>query len=131
MPDDRFLGALIKEQLGCREVFHSTQVLRADMIKAIIGNCDYVISSRFHALIAALSQRIPALALGWTHKYLELMKEVGLEDNILELNWDKAAVSEALNQYYAKNDLQRKMLQQKVPSIQLSVQKNLKRILTP
>ncbi len=29
LPDDTFLGALIKEQLGCREVFHSTQVLRA------------------------------------------------------------------------------------------------------
>src|SRR5690606_22797023 len=56
-----------------------TGVYTADDIKGAIANCDLVIGSRFHALIAALSQGIPAAALGWSHKYAELLQSFGLQ----------------------------------------------------
>ncbi|ULQ46622.1 polysaccharide pyruvyl transferase family protein [Flagellatimonas centrodinii] len=43
----------------------------ASELKAAIGSCDFLVTSRFHALIAALSQGIPTLAIGWAHKYQE------------------------------------------------------------
>jgi colanic acid/amylovoran biosynthesis protein len=48
-------------------------------IKALIGSFSIVVSSRFHGLVSALSQNIPAVATGWSHKYRELMLDYGVE----------------------------------------------------
>jgi polysaccharide pyruvyl transferase WcaK-like protein len=39
-----------------------------------------------HSCIAALSSNVPTLALGWSHKYRGIMKEVGLERYVFD-NW--------------------------------------------
>ena len=45
-----------------------------EVLKAVIGMAEWVISSRYHVLVAALSQGVPALALGWNPKYESLME---------------------------------------------------------
>jgi polysaccharide pyruvyl transferase WcaK-like protein len=42
------------------------------------------ISSRFHSLIAGLSQQVPILAIGWSHKYRELLQLFDLEEYCLD-----------------------------------------------
>jgi hypothetical protein len=37
--------------------------------KALVGDCRFVIASRYHGLVAALSQGVPAIATSWAHKY--------------------------------------------------------------
>ena len=56
----------------------------AATIKSIIGCFDLVISSRFHSLIAGLSQQVPILAIGWSHKYRELLQLFDLEEYCLD-----------------------------------------------
>ena len=85
--DDRLLCNYLLSSLDrSMPVAHVDRVLTAATVKSIIGNCDLLISSRYHALIAALSQGIPVVALGWSHKYDELLAEVDLSSNIISLS---------------------------------------------
>lgn len=54
-------------------------------LKSILGNTNILIGSRFHALVSALSQNIPSMALGWSHKYKMLFDEY----NISDFSYDK------------------------------------------
>lgn len=47
--------------------------------KSIIGAASFVVSSRYHGLIAALSQGVPCYPLGWSYKYVAAMRLFGIE----------------------------------------------------
>lgn len=70
---DQKLAFHLKEKFGeSLEIILESNPL---YIKGILGNCYAVVSSRFHGLINALSQGIPCLASGWSHKYKMLLKD--------------------------------------------------------
>lgn len=49
-------------------------------LKALIGRSLFVVGSRYHALVAALSQSVPAIGTSWAHKYEALYDDYGCRE---------------------------------------------------
>lgn len=47
-------------------------------IRSLIGKCESLVASRFHAMIGALEKGVPTLLIGWSHKYKEVLDMFGL-----------------------------------------------------
>lgn len=47
-------------------------------IKGYIAEARFIISSRFHSLVAALSTGVPVAVIGWGHKYDMLIEDFGM-----------------------------------------------------
>lgn len=76
--DDRRLCSMVSALSGRPGRCHTSAAwVSAATARAAIGRCDYVVASRFHALVFALSQSVPCTAVGWSHKYAELMTSFG------------------------------------------------------
>ena len=54
-------------------------------LKNSLTQCRLVIGSRFHALLGALSQGVPAIGFGWSHKYQELFNDFGCPEMVVPL----------------------------------------------
>ncbi|MCT7657364.1 polysaccharide pyruvyl transferase family protein [Mycobacterium deserti] len=68
------------------------------VLKAALGQASAAVASRFHALVGCLSQSIPTLSLGWSHKYRELLNDFGVADRVLAEDSDpRAAIQRILS----------------------------------
>lgn len=86
-PDDRQLCDLIQSgsETNGRCLSISDNVSAAE-IKSVIGHLELLIGCRYHSLVAAISNRIPAIAIGWSHKYLGLLDLFGLSEYSLDFS---------------------------------------------
>lgn len=83
--DDRYLCSLIAGMVNQPDrCFMTTESLSAEATKALIGQFEFLVGSRFHSLVFALSQGVPGMSISWFHKYKELFSLFGMEDAVLE-----------------------------------------------
>jgi colanic acid/amylovoran biosynthesis protein len=92
-------------------------------IKGIIGACNGVISSRYHGLVSALSQGVPALAIGWSHKYETLFSEYGFPKGCLNVNASNSEIIERIDLISEKTQVA-KLIQQLSEAAYFQLQKS-------
>ena len=88
---DLAIAQQLAERLDSQRVEVVTNVT-PKRAKGIISKADLVVGSRFHALVAALSSGVPAIAIGWTHKYSHLLSDFGIPG----LNFDPNQTNDEL-----------------------------------
>ena len=92
-------------------------------VKAVIGKSDFLVASRYHSLVAALSMRTPVGVIGWSHKYDELMQDIGLSDYITEVksNDSSESVLETIKRTYSDRDIIKTKIEEAMPQIEKGI----------
>lgn len=80
--NDQMLAEKVSEAVGGIPIVKETDPLH---IKGILGTCDATVGSRFHGLVSALSQGVPSLATGWSHKYQRLFEDYNFEEGLVSV----------------------------------------------
>lgn len=91
--DDLRLAEQVSRSVGGVPILRESDPLA---IKGILGACKGTVGSRFHGLVSALSQGVPSLATGWSHKYQMLFADYGFEEGVLDINLTDDQLEQAL-----------------------------------
>jgi len=94
----------------------------AGELKGVISKCDFIIAARYHSIIAAISSCVPTIAISWHHKYHQVLKMVGQEDylcDIESLNFD--LLKQKIKKLCKNRKRIRTKISSKIPSIKESV----------
>lgn len=49
------------------------RTVSAPLLKGLVGGAQFALGSRFHFMVAAMGSGVPGIAIGWSHKYREMM----------------------------------------------------------
>ena len=75
------------------------------VIKGVIKASYAVIGSRFHGLVSSLSQAIPSLCVGWSHKYEALFNDYNFPEGLLSAGApDEALIKEKMKLILDKDE---------------------------
>ena len=124
--DDRFLCSIVSSHIQKAEhCFNLCEYYPSEIIKSVLGHLDFLIASRFHSLVFALSQGVPVIALGWSHKYHELLRSFELENYVVD--YKRLNTAEVIS-LVDKGWQQRYSTKEKINNTVPQIQKKIKNI---
>jgi colanic acid/amylovoran biosynthesis protein len=92
-------------------------------IKGIIGGCNAVVSSRYHGLINALSQGVPAIGTGWSHKYRALFDDYSSPDFLLSPDSTEEQIKSTLASFIQdREEIKKRLAQHAAQHKQLTIE---------
>jgi colanic acid/amylovoran biosynthesis protein len=88
-------------------------------VRRRLAESSVVVSSRYHALVGAMAHGVPALGIGWTHKYQGLFNDFGLPQLCVGQQESSAAILDKLQRICssAENVTVRDTIGRKLPEI--------------
>jgi polysaccharide pyruvyl transferase WcaK-like protein len=89
------------------------------VLKAALGQAAAAVASRFHAVVGCVSQSVPTLAFGWSHKYRELLADFGVADRLVTPESDPEAAITGLLSDSAGDTRQKERLPELIDRVEL------------
>lgn len=79
--------------------------LDAGALRRLIGELDLLVASRFHAIVSAMATGVPAVVIGWSHKYAEVLEPFKLDEFVVGYDeLSEAAVEQRIAMIAAAGD---------------------------
>lgn len=75
-------------------------------IKKVIGTARFVVASRFHGIVSSITQGIPTIATGWSHKYEMLFKEYSISEYFISDLTNNQGIENAIDKFCNEEDYQ-------------------------
>lgn len=95
-------------------------------LRAMVDRCDVLATSRFHAMVSALATATPVLVVGWSHKYVELLADFGLQGHVLAYDHvDADGLREAFGKLTAQQDDVAEEIKRVLPEVAVRARRNL------
>jgi colanic acid/amylovoran biosynthesis protein len=113
--NDHDVARELADRIGA-PLFHDPEPL---VLKAALGQASAAVASRFHAVVGCLSQSVPVLAFGWSHKYRELLDDFGVADRLVTPESDPDAAITGLLSDSAGNTRQKERLPELIDKVEL------------
>jgi polysaccharide pyruvyl transferase WcaK-like protein len=99
--------------------------LSAPVLRALIGEMNLYIASRFHSMVSSLAMKNPTILIGWSHKYREVMRMFDLEDYALSYSdLSKERLIEELDRLITEEESVNERLNSHLPEVQKSSRRN-------
>lgn len=95
------------------------KVLSCFEYQAVVKRFDFIIAGRYHSIVHAYKECIPAIALGWASKYVELLKIFKQENFAINVkNYESGVVSELFSRMEEMHNFYSKEIQEKLNEVQ-------------
>lgn len=91
--------------------------LNTASIRALAAHCEVVVTSRFHAMVAALALGVPPVVMGWSHKYAEVLEMFGCEDNAVDFSAAEQKAPMMVERLLADRDHVREQILKALPDV--------------
>lgn len=95
------------------ELVAVTEDLNTASLRRVLAKADYLVASRFHAMVAGLCLGIPTMVIGWGHKYAEVLAQFSIDDQAYDYSTlDHASLIEKIQGFIERApQLQRRILE--------------------
>lgn len=101
----------------------------AEEIRARIAQCEVLVACRFHAMVFALSEQVPVLLTGWSHKYQEVMEQFGLAEYAADFsNLSLEGLCSSFDAFMENQEEIRRRIKKHLPKVQESSRQNVRLI---
>ena len=92
--DDISVAESVRSKCAQKDRIHilSIEELSAPQLKYIISQCEIMLASRYHSIVAAMSSAVPTLVIGWHYKYEELLAH--FQQNEYSINCQQCSTKE-------------------------------------
>jgi polysaccharide pyruvyl transferase WcaK-like protein len=94
--------------------------INTESIRSLIEPSALVITSRFHAMVAALALGVPPFVIGWSHKYEEVLEEFGCADYAADFSEAEHNLLLKLDDLLRNRDAVRQRIMGSLPSVSAS-----------
>jgi polysaccharide pyruvyl transferase WcaK-like protein len=91
--------------------------LNTASIRSLAEQCTLLVTSRFHAMVAALALGVPPLVMGWSHKYQEVLEMFGCESAAVDFSAAGEQLGPMVDRLLAEHESIRTRIRATLPAV--------------